>query len=323
MGLKKYRNEDTPTFYFFGVSTAQSSIMRVFPEWVKYLDVGECRLQGIDFKRHDKPMAYRQVVRFIKEDSLSLGALITTHKIDLLQATRDLFDELDSYAELMGEVSCISKRNTSLIGSAKDSISSGLALEAFLPQNHWRQTGAEVFVIGAGGSSIAVTCYLMDSRHGDNKPAKITVANRSAPRLHEIQRVHEAVGATIPTDYVLTPKVEDNDAIMNRLPEHSLIINATGLGKDAPGSPVTDRARFPNHAYVWEFNYRGDLEFLRQANIQKEERDLTVEDGWIYFIHGWTRALADVFRIDIPTQGKVFEDLSRIAARVRYRRMQG
>jgi shikimate 5-dehydrogenase len=310
MGLKKYRNENTPTFYFFGVSTAQSSIMRVFPEWVKYLDLGEYRLQGIDFKRHDKPVAYRQVVRFIKQDPLSLGALVTTHKIDLLQATRDLFDELDSYAELMGEVSCISKRNTSLIGSAKDPISSGLALEAFLPQNHWRQTGAEVFVIGAGGSSIAVTCYLMDSRHGDNKPAKITVANRSAPRLHEIQRVHEAVGATIPTDYILTPKVEDNDAIVNRLPEHSLIINATG------------RARFPNHAYVWEFNYRGELEFLQQANIQKEERHLTVEDGWIYFIHGWTRALADVFRIDIPTEGKVFEDLSRIAAQVRYRRMQ-
>jgi shikimate 5-dehydrogenase len=224
---------------------------------------------------------------------------------------------LDFYAELMGEISCILKRNTSLIGSAKDPISSGLALEAFLPQNHWRQTGAEVFVIGAGGSSIAVTCYLKGSRHGDDKPAKITVANRSAPRLHEIQRVHEAVGATIPMDYILTPKVEDNDAIVNRLPEHSLIINATGLGKDVPGSPVTDRARFPNHAYVWEFNYRGDLEFLRQANIQKEERDLTVEDGWIYFIHGWTRALADVFRIDIPTEGKVFEDLYRIAAHVR------
>jgi len=317
MGLKKYRDQDMPTFYFFGVSTAQSSIMRVFPEWVKYLDVGECRLQGIDFKRHDKPEVYRQVVRFIKEDSLSLGALITTHKIDLLQATRDLFDELDPYAELMGEVSCISKRDTSLIGFAKDPISSGLALEAFLPQNHWRKTGAEVFVIGAGGSSIAVTCYLMDSRHGDNKPAKITVANRSAPRLHAIQRVHEAVGATIPTDYILTPNVEDNEAIVNRLPEHSLVINATGLGKDAPGSPITDRARFPNHAFVWEFNYRGDLEFLRQANIQKEERDLTVEDGWIYFIHGWTRALADVFRIDIPTEGKVFEELARIAAQER------
>ena len=317
MGLKKYRDQDMPTFYFFGVSTAQSSIMRVFPEWVKYLDMGECRLQGIDFKRHDKPQAYREAVRFIKEDPLSLGALVTTHKIDLFQATRDLFDELDPYAELMGEVSCISKRDTSLIGSAKDPISSGLALEVFLPQNHWRKTGAEVFVIGAGGSSIAVTCYLMDSRHGDNKPAKITVANRSEPRLHEIQRVHEGVRATIPTDYVLTPKVENNDAIVNRLPEHSLVINATGLGKDAPGSPVTDRARFPNHAYVWEFNYRGDLEFLRQANIQKEERDLTVEDGWIYFIHGWTRALADVFRIDIPTEGKVFEELARIAAQVR------
>jgi shikimate 5-dehydrogenase len=317
MGLKKHRSKGPPTFYFVGVSTARSSIVRVFPEWVKYLDVGKCRLQGIDFKRHDKPEAYREVVRLIKEDPLSLGAVITTHKIDLLNATRDLFDELDSYAELMGEINCISKRDTRLIGQATDPVSSGLALEAFLPRDHWRSTGAEVFVIGAGGSSIAVTCYLMDSRHGDNRPAKITVANRSAPRLREIRRVHEAVGATIPTEYIFTPEVEDNDAIVNRLPEHSLVINATGLGKDAPGSPTTDLALFPNHAFVWEFNYRGDLEFLRQANAQRDERGLTVEDGWIYFIHGWTRALAEVFHMDIPTEGKVFEELSRIAARVR------
>jgi shikimate 5-dehydrogenase len=89
------------------------------------------------------------------------------------------------------------------------------------------------------------------------------------------------------------------------------------LGKDAPGSPLTDQARFPRNGIVWEFNYRGDLEFLRQARAQSKERALTVQDGWIYFIHGWTRVLAEVFDVDIPTEGKVFEDLSRIAARVR------
>jgi shikimate 5-dehydrogenase len=121
----------------------------------------------------------------------------------------------------------------------------------------------------------------------------------------------------VAVDYELTPTVEDNDAIVDRLPAHSLVINATGMGKDTPGSPISDQARFPKDGFVWDFNYRGDLVFLQQAGRQKDEQKLNTEDGWIYFIHGWTRVLAEVFHIDIPTKGKVFEALCEIAAQVR------
>jgi shikimate 5-dehydrogenase len=317
MKEKPLRRDEKPTFYFIGVTTGQSSIMRVFPEWAKHLHLVDCVLQGVDFCRHDAPESYRKAVSFIKQDPLSIGALITTHKIDLLAASRDLFDELDYYAQLTGEISAISKRGGRLVGRAMDPVSSGLALEAFLPKDYWRRTGAEVFVIGAGGSATAITSYLMDAAHGRNRPAGITVSNRSTPRLREIERVHREIGEQIPRQYVHAQGPEDNDAVLDRLPDHSLVINATGLGKDAPGSPLTDQARFPRNGIVWEFNYRGDLEFLRQARAQSKERALTVQDGWIYFIHGWTRVLAEVFDVDIPTEGKVFEDLSRIAARVR------
>jgi shikimate 5-dehydrogenase len=312
-----FRQANKPTFYFIGVTTGQSSIMRVFPEWAKYLHLSDCTLPGVEVRPHDAPESYRKAVRFIKQDPLSIGALITTHKIDLLAASRDLFDELDFYAQLMGEISAISKRGGKLVGRAMDPVSSGLALEAFLPQGYWQRTGAEVFVIGAGGSATAITSYLLDSGHGQNRPAGITVSNRSTPRLLEIERVHREIGEEIPRQYVHARGPEDNDAVISRLPDHSMVINATGLGKDAPGSPITDRARFPRNGIAWEFNYRGDLEFLRQARAQSEERSLTVEDGWTYFIYGWTRVLAEVFHRDIPGGGKVFEDLSRIAAEVR------
>jgi shikimate 5-dehydrogenase len=314
---KSIRKADKATFYFIGVTTGQSSIMRVFPEWAKYLHLSDCVLQGVDFRPHDAPESYRQAVRFIKQDPLSIGALITTHKIDLLAASRDLFDELDHYAQLMGEISAISKRGGRLVGSAMDPVSSGLALEAFLPKGYWSGSSAEVFVIGAGGSATAITSYLMDAARGENRPAGITVSNRSTPRLREIERVHDQIGSDIAREYVHAPNPEDNDAVVNRLPDHSLVINATGLGKDSPGSPLTGGARFPRNGIAWEFNYRGDLEFLRQARAQSRERGLTVQDGWIYFIHGWTRVLAEVFDVEIPTEGKVFEDLSRVAARVR------
>ena len=57
--------------------------------------------------------------------------------------------------------------------------------------------------------------------------------------------------------------------------------------------------------------------FLDQARAQHAERQLQIEDGWIYFIHGWTRVIAEVFHIDIPTSGPRFDEISRIAASVR------
>ena len=305
-----------PTFYFVGMTTGKSSIMRVFPAWARHLGISET-IKGIDCKWHDDPEVYREVVSFLKNDPLSLGALVTTHKIDLLNAARDLFDELDPYAQLMGEVSSISKRNGTLIGHAKDPITSGLSLRAFLPEDHWEVTGADLFCIGAGGSSIALTSYMMETCAPDNRPRRIIVSNRSLPRLEEMQRVHRAINPGIETSYHYCPEPEDNDALCNALPAGSLVVNATGLGKDAPGSPLTDAAVFPRNGYAWDFNYRGDLLFLDQARRQEAERCLHVEDGWIYFLHGWTRVIAEVFDLDIPTSGPEFDRLSEIASTAR------
>jgi shikimate 5-dehydrogenase len=317
MGIREFVRATRPTFYFIGVTTGKSSIIKVFPEWAKFLGLRDVVIKGIDFKPHDEPDAYREAVEFIKNDPLSRGALVTTHKIDLLKACRDFFEELDPYARTMGEISCISKRNGKLIGHAKDPITSGLAIEAFLPPQYWVETGAAALLLGAGGSSIAITSYLMQASHGANRPSKIVVTNRSQPRLDEIQHIHQKLENIIPTDYFLTPKPKDNDAVLRDLSSGSLVVNATGLGKDAPGSPLTDSAILPANGVVWELNYRGDLIFLEQAEVQRESQNLKIEDGWVYFIHGWTRVIAEVFDIDIPVKGLQFDQLSKIAGRFR------
>jgi shikimate 5-dehydrogenase len=306
-----------PTMYFIGMTTGKSSIMKVFPRWAEHLKLGNVRIQGIDCQWHDDPAVYRNVVGFIKRDPLSKGALVTTHKLDLLKACRDQFETLDPYATLMNEISSISKDGNKLVGHAKDPITSGLALEAFLPQDHWTRTDAHALLLGAGGSSIALSSYLMEARHGANRPKKIIVTNRSPERLKEIRHVHEQLGNPIPCEYVHTPTATDNDQLVNQLPAGSLVANATGLGKDAPGSPITDAARFPQDGYAWDFNYRGELVFLDQARAQAKSRNLHVEDGWVYFLHGWTRVIAEVFHIDIPTHGPKFDELSRIARETR------
>ena len=317
MNPNELHRADRATFYFIGVTTGKSSIMKVFPKWATHLGLGDCPIKGIDCKWHDAPAVYRQVVSFLKNDPLSLGALVTTHKIDLLDACRDLFEELDPYAKLLGEISSISKRGGRLHGHAKDPITSGLAMEAFLDGGHLRKTGAAVCILGAGGSSLAFTTYFMRIVPPEHRPARIVVTNRSAPRLEAMKRVHAQINPGIEVEYHHCPRAEDNDQIVNRLPNGSLVANATGLGKDAPGSPVTEAARFPQGGFAWDFNYRGDLVFLAQARAQEQARKLRVEDGWVYFVHGWTRVIAEVFDIDIPTSGPKFDELSRIAAEAR------
>ena len=42
---------------------------------------------------------------------------------------------------------------------------------------------------------------------------------------------------------------------------------------------------------------------------------LHVEDGWRYFVHGWTQVVAEVF--DVPMPPDTVDELGRIAARLR------
>jgi shikimate 5-dehydrogenase len=303
------------TFYFIGVTTGKSSIMKIFPLWVRELGRAEVAIQGLDLKLHDEREAYRQAVAQIKYDPLSLGGLVTTHKIDLLEAARDMFDYLDPYAQICGEVSSISKRDGALEGHAKDPISSGLSLDAVLGDHYFGHTGGYVLCFGAGGSALAIALHLMNKpSHGD-RPERFVVVNRSPGRLQRMQDMVESLDTDIAFEYIHNQDPRRNDEIMESMPEESIVINATGMGKDRPGSPITDAGLFPLNGVAWELNYRGELDFMHQALSQKESRNVTVEDGWLYFLHGWTQVIAQVLhiRLDKP----LFERLARIAAQAR------
>lgn len=302
-------NASRPTMYFVGVTTQHSSIMKVFPVWAKELGI-DAVIKGIDMPIHAPAEDYRAVVQFMRNDPLSLGALVTTHKIDIYNAAADLFDYIDPYAQSFGELSSISQKDGKLCAHAKDPISSGLALDAFVPEKHWLKTGGEVCILGAGGAALAISAYLANpDRHGENVPRHIHVNNRSAPRLAEAVRILSYLN--VPMSYHLCADPEQNDKIVEALPKGSLVINATGLGKDRPGSPITDRCVLPEEGIIWELNYRGSLEFMHQAKAQEGKKGLIIEDGWTYFVHGWTQVISEVFHIDIT--GECFATCDRLA----------
>lgn len=310
----QFEKASKPTMYFIGVTTGQSSIMKVFPDWMHAMGQDAC-MQGIDLPLHADVETYREVVRFIRDDPLSLGALVTTHKIDIYNATNDLFDYLDPYAQMFHELSSISKQKDQLCGHAKDPLSCGQALEEFVPKNYWADNpDANVFIMGAGGSAISMCSYFMRKEFAGNYPTKIVITNRSQPRLDKIAAICESLNpGGISCEFYLTSEPEHNDEILSQIAPHSLVINATGLGKDRPGSPLTGEVPFPMDAMVWEINYRGDLLFLHQAEAQHKVRRLKVHDGWMYFVYGWTQVISEVFHY--PIEGETLREMDRIAAK--------
>jgi shikimate 5-dehydrogenase len=301
---------EAPTIHFIGVSTSQSSIMKVFPEWAAQLGIDGASIHGIDLPLNAPPESYRAVVNFIRNDSESQGALVTTHKIDLFRAARNQFDELDWFATAMHEISSISKRDGKLIGQAKDPVSAGRTLRSMLPENFWPGQAAQVFCMGSGGAGVAITWFLLKGEHKLGRPPQVIVSDISSERLDHLQQLVNSPRL----ETTLIKSAEENDIIMRTLAPQAFIINATGLGKDRPGSPITDGAGFPPGSIVWELNYRGALDFLQQARRQSEPGGLRIYDGWDYFIHGWTCVISDVFAIEIPSDSATFQRLSRIAA---------
>lgn len=298
---------------FVGVTTGRSSIMRIFPAWAEVLRLPTRRLDGIDIRPGAEGGVYRRVIGDIADDPDDYGALVTTHKIAVYDNARELFEEVDQLAGAFGEISSISKRNGHLVGSAKDPITVKLALEEIVGEDHFRRTGGVAVVLGAGGSGNALS-YQLGARA--DAPEKIIVTARRADSLHRAREIHERGGLDLRRfDYLLAGKPDEVDALLTGLPAGSLVVNATGMGKDLPGSPMTDDAVLPLQGVVWDFNYRGELGFLRQAHAQEVARELRVEDGWRYFIHGWSQVIADVF--DIPMPPERARELSAIAEATR------
>lgn len=309
---EKIVKKQKPTFYFIGVTTGHSAIMKLFPLWMKELGRPEIVIEGIDHPIHDDPQAYRATVAQIKYDPLSPGGLITTHKMDLFAAAKDMFDNFDPYAQTLGEVSCISKQNGRLEGHAIDPIAFGLSLSTLIGPDYFKQTGGHVLCLGAGGAALATLLHLINR---PDRPARLIAVDKSQARLDHMRQVVDLHHTDISVDYVLSSTPHHNDTLLAALPPASLVINATGMGKDTPGSPLTKAGLFPQHGIIWEFNYRGERDFLHQALRQKEARKLRVEDGWLYFLHGWTQTIAQVLHIRIT--GSLFERLAQVAESLR------
>lgn len=306
---------DRPTLVFLGVSTGGSSIQTLFPRWADVLGL-EAQLVGLDLPVDAPPAAIDAAVARLAADPMIRGALVTTHKIAVHRHAAARFAAFDRWADILGEVGCIVRDDAGrLTGKAMDPVTAGQALDRLVPPGHWRRFAAsEALILGAGGAGIALAAHLLGRAPGEG-PAAIRLTDTAEDRLAAADAHLAPLDGRRRTAYSLVAGAEATTMHLTGLAPGSLVANATGLGKDRPGSPLLDAAPLPFDGVAWEFNYRGTLTFLAQAEAQAGAKRLTVGDGWLYFLHGWSTVIAAVFGlgIDPPTMDR----LEQVAAPLR------
>lgn len=280
---------------FVGVTTGGSAATRLFPAWARALGLGDARLIGTDLPLGAPAWRYRDVVDRIATDPGVRGALVTSHKMSLYQSAGGRFWELDDLARRCGEISGIVKSPRGLAGSARDPITAGRALRSLLGGGYFARTGGHVLCLGAGGAGTALAVHLTGETGACDRPPRITVVERLGERLRHLRQVLGSTPAGRAVELVQATGPDAAGRLVAGLPAASLVVNATGLGKDLPGSRLPDGVRFPPAAVAWDLNYRGNLRFLTQARAAPAELEVRAADGREYFLHGWAEHLAAVY----------------------------
>jgi shikimate 5-dehydrogenase len=298
----------TPWLWFVGVTTGQSLIHRAFPLWMAAYGY-DVRLAGRDLPLGASPAEYRALVHELAGDAAVAGAVVTAHKVALLRAARPEFKALDDLARECGEVNAIRSGPSGLMGFARDPVSVGWEAERIWP------SGDHAVCLGAGGTAIALGRHLLGR---PAPPARMVFADRAPQAAANLCAVLEPRAAARGVDLVIETGPGPWDGLIAASPPCALVVNATGLGKDLRGEPVSPAARYPAGAVVWELNYRGDLAMLRQAREQARERDLRVHDGWGLFCCGWGAALGPI--LGLPDEASTGLRFAALAAHLRPRK---
>jgi shikimate dehydrogenase len=281
---------------FLGVTTKASSITRIFPAWAGACDLN-LKLCCVDLPLGSPAGSYRALADALLEDRSVLGIVITSHKRAMYEAVADLLVAADPYARAGREVSPLLIDDRGLVADACDPRAVRLVLGELLEPRHWQSTASDALILGSGGAGVAIALTLLTRRVGqvlvsaEEQPRRLVVTDIRAQRSAAARELLQPFAGASQLE-VHTADRRQTTRLLATLPPGSLVVNATGMGKDTPGSPLAPGAVFPEGARVLDANYRGERPFLRQAHAQAASRGLVVRDGWRYFVHGWTQALA-------------------------------
>ena len=226
----------------------------------------------------------------------------------LFEHTRQLFDEFDSDAELLGEIGVAVRAPGTLTALAPAKIAAQQAYEHVFGDD---SDPAEVLIIGATGPARALALALSNSA-GDSGPRRVCLTTLDGKSMTDMrQRIAELPDDRRPTLRHIESQLE-HDRLVTLLPPGSLVVNATGPSSEDTPSPVGDAALFPQNGLVWDLDAIGvSSPFLDKARQQRRPRGLRLSDGPMFNQFQWLAAAAAVFGAS-PTPADVKRMLKQI-----------
>ncbi len=284
-----------PLVLFIGIDTGGSIAHTVFDAWAAALDQ-PWTLRGVDLPADTAPQTYRHLLAAMRNNPQVRGAVITAHKLRLHRGCAAELTSSDRLVDLTREINTLVVDGRRVAGYANDARSLTAILDPY--------AGQRIVCLGAGGAATALLLALhLDIETGAPRhdPPSLVFADIDVAALTDLLAVADRIGAR-PTMVHLTGPADEIVA------GASLVVNATGLGKDRPGSPLTDHAPLDPGVVAWDLNYRGDLTFLRQAAA----RGASTMDGWDYFVAGWAGGLTAI--AGVPFDQNVLAVLASAAA---------
>jgi shikimate 5-dehydrogenase len=300
--------------WFVGVRTAGSAALAAFPAWMHALRV-EADVVGIDLALDAPDSEYRALVKRFRDREEAVGAVVTGHKARLYEAAADELDAISDTALGCREVSVLHRRRGQVLGTAIEVASTRYALQAIVEPSHWASTGGHLLILGAGGTAAALIDALYDhAADAERGPGAVHVIDLAPQRA---RRLSARIGSLATDVVVSSPGPQDAPSVLSQLPPNSLIVNATGVGKDSPGSPLPLPAPWPTGGIFWEINYRGVLALLKDAIARAGECGLRVHDGWGLFVAGWSEALAVILDRPLDCHTRTAVEDAALAARGR------
>lgn len=310
--------------YFIGVTSKHSLIVKILPDWAKSIDI-KLNLINIDLPLLSDASEYHKAVCQIKNDKNAIGSVVISHKLQVYKHALELFEKVDAVSNLTKEIGTIVRRDSGLTGMAlPDCMSTTLSLQGMLDKDYWPSSQSDVVCFGAGGVARSIFLSLLyDFQLDQNlkhekkyKPRKLYLVDIKEDHLSSAKQLFKSFDKECDIQYLCHTRALENDQLINLLPAGSLIINATGMGEDIPGSPLSDEVTYPAKSIIWDLNYRGERTFLKQAKAQESDCRLFIHDGWQCFIYGWTQALQ--LSLQTTFSQTKFNELAQIAEHYRH-----